>query len=118
MRTSELISRAQISRDTLRYYEQQGVISQPRRLANGYRDYAESVLQEISFIRLAQSVGLPLSQIKLAVPHLREPKPGCPILREALLAQLRLVENKMQQLSKARTRLQKWLQANTHAMDV
>lgn len=71
-KTGTLIKRAQITRDTLRYYEREGVITTPSRSANGYRDYPERVLEEISFIRLGQSVGLALSVIRRAIPGLAE----------------------------------------------
>ena len=35
--------------DTLRFYERSGLITPPRRLANGYRDYDEHTLAELKF---------------------------------------------------------------------
>jgi DNA-binding transcriptional MerR regulator len=112
MRTAILMTLAKISRDTLRYYERERVITPPRRLANGYRDYPESVLDEIRFIRLGQSVGLPLQVIRRAIPHVASPVPGCPELRAALEAQLDSVGSQIRKLQAARARLRKWLRIN------
>ena len=112
MRTAVLMARAGVSRDTLRYYEREGVMTLPRRAANGYRDYPESAIGEIRFIRLGQSVGLSLKVIRRAVPYLKSPVPGCPELRAALEAQLESVENQLRQLQTARERLRKWLTKN------
>ena len=112
MRTATLVKWAKVSRDTLRFYEREGVITPPRRSANGYRDYPESVLDEIRFIRLGQSVGLPLQVIRRAVPYVASPVPGCPELRAVLEAQLDSVEGQIRKLQASRVRLRKWLRAN------
>ena len=112
MRTAILMARARVSRDTLRYYEREGIMTLPRRAANGYRDYPESAIDEIRFIRLGQSVGLSLDVIRRAVPYLKSPVPGCPQLRLALEAQLESVESQILQLHCARKRLRKWLRKN------
>jgi DNA-binding transcriptional MerR regulator len=115
MKISDLIQRTGLSRDTLRYYEREGVISAPKRLANGYRDYAQSVLAEIRFIQLGQSVGLPLRTIKRAIPHVKDPKPGCPLMRAALLEQLDAIDKKANELKIARAKIKRWLDANQAA---
>ncbi len=112
MKTGALIKRAKISRDTLRHYEREGVITAPSRLANGYRDYSEQVLEEIRFIRLAQSVGLPLNVIRRAIPYLASPNVGCPELRAVLEARMHAIEEQLAKLNAAKVRLGKWLGAN------
>jgi DNA-binding transcriptional MerR regulator len=115
MKISELIQRSGLPRDTLRYYEREGVISAPKRLVNGYRDYSETVLAEIRFIRLGQSAGLPLKTIKQAIPHLADPKPGCPLMRAALLEQLTATDKKIAALKSSRAKIKRWLDANQAA---
>lgn len=115
MKTAALIKRAGVTRDTLRYYEREGLITPPVRLINGYRDYPEQVLAEIRFIRLGQSVGLPLQIIRRAIPYLIAPQPGCEELREVLEAQMRVLDEQMDKLRSAKARLSKWLLANRAA---
>ena len=109
MKTAELMQRAQVEKDTLRYYEKIGLISKPARLDNGYREYNETTIKEIKFIRLAQSLGFTLKQIKPAIPFVAEPKPNCPILKRALEEQIEVVDQKIQELAESRVRLQRWL---------
>jgi DNA-binding transcriptional MerR regulator len=117
MRTALLMSKAQVSRDTLRYYERKGIITPPPRAANGYRDYPDSTVDVIRFVRLGQSVGLPLNVIRRAVPFLKAPIPQCPQLRAALEAQLAAIDNQLSKLTAARERLRKWIRAShTEAM--
>jgi DNA-binding transcriptional MerR regulator len=115
MKISELIERTGLPRDTLRYYEREGVISAPKRLMNGYRDYSEISLAEIRFVQLGQSVGLPLKTIKQAIPHITNPKPGCPLLRAALVEQLQAIDSKMAELKTSRAKIKRWLDANQAA---
>ena len=112
MKTGTLIKRAQITRDTLRHYEREGVITAPSRLANGYRDYPELVLEEIRFIRLGQSVGLALSAIRRAIPYLASPNLGCLELRAVLETQMASIEEQLGKLNAAKIRLGKWLATN------
>jgi DNA-binding transcriptional MerR regulator len=104
--------KAKVSRDTLRYYERKGIIASPPRAANGYRDYPDSTIDVIRFVRLGQSVGLSLNIIRRAVPFLKAPVRGCPQLRAALEAQLVSVETQLRKLNRARERLVKWIRVN------
>lgn len=58
MNIGRLASRTGVSRRLLRYYEEQGLL-RPTRLANGYRDYAESDLDSVHRIRYLLGAGLP-----------------------------------------------------------
>lgn len=116
MQTAELMKQADVEKDTLRYYERIGLISKPARQANGYRVYSEKTIKEIKFIRLAQSLGFTLKQIKPAIPFVSNPKPNCPILRQALLDKIAAVDRKIEELRESKARLQHWL-ANVESSD-
>jgi DNA-binding transcriptional MerR regulator len=62
MKIGELEARSDVSRHTLRYYEQIGLIS-PLRQTNKYRVYTAQTLQDLDFIRRAQSMGFSLGEI-------------------------------------------------------
>ena len=47
---------------TIRYYESMGLLSPAQRQENGYRDYSESHLREMSFIRHARELGFTLEE--------------------------------------------------------
>lgn len=64
MRIGEVSRRGGVPAKTLRYYEDIGVLSEPRRSANGYRDYEPDVLDRLAFVRAAQAVGLTLGEIR------------------------------------------------------
>jgi DNA-binding transcriptional MerR regulator len=93
MQIQQLEAASGLSRDTLRYYEKLGLISPPRRLANGYRDYEPHTLQELRFIRKGQSLGFSLAEIKPGIEHLRHPPERC----DELIAKLREKKAQLQQ---------------------
>jgi DNA-binding transcriptional MerR regulator len=64
MQIGEVERGSGVSAKTIRYYEGIGVLGPPARTQSGYRDYEQSVLARLRFIRAAQSVGLKLGEIR------------------------------------------------------
>ena len=62
MRIGELADLAAVSVRTVRYYHQRGILAEPERRANGYRDYTVDHLVALVRIRQLVQTGLPLSQ--------------------------------------------------------
>lgn len=56
--------RAGIGPETLRFYEQKGLLGTPLRNASGYRLYGTADLERLAFIRRAQELGFSLQDIK------------------------------------------------------
>lgn len=56
---------------TLRFYERERLLPEPTRAANGYRNYDESAITRVRFIRAAQAAGLSLVDIR-SVLELRD----------------------------------------------
>jgi MerR family transcriptional regulator, copper efflux regulator len=64
MKIGSVAAQAAVSIDTLRFYEREGLITSPRRLFSGYRDYPHDVLDRIEFIKEAKGLGFTLREIK------------------------------------------------------
>jgi MerR family transcriptional regulator, copper efflux regulator len=66
MRIREVAAASGLSADTLRYYEEEGLLDQrhARRAANGYRDYTERAVERVAQIRQAQAAGFTLREIR------------------------------------------------------
>ena len=67
---------------TVRFYERAGLLSPPRRAANGYRVFGESALDELAFISRAKGIGMSLEDIAGPARCLvvrRMPVPGGPL---------------------------------------
>lgn len=66
-----LSERAGVAASALRFYEEEGLIHATR-TAGGQRRYTRDTLRRVSFIRVAQQVGLRLDEIRVALESLPE----------------------------------------------
>jgi DNA-binding transcriptional MerR regulator len=74
MRTSELAGRAGVNRETLRYCERRGLLTEPSRTSGGYRDYPDAAVELLRFIKRAQELGFTLDEGRgAATPGQRRP---------------------------------------------
>jgi MerR family Zn(II)-responsive transcriptional regulator of zntA len=64
MRIGEVAHQAGVACSAIRFYEELGLLPEPARIASGYRDYDQSVVGRLAFIRAGQSVGLSLDQLR------------------------------------------------------
>ncbi len=53
----------QVQTDTIRYYEKEGIL-EPKRQANGYREYDEECEKQIQFIIVLKQLGFTLKEIQ------------------------------------------------------
>lgn len=99
---------AQVSADTLRYYERERLIAPAAKSAGGYRLYERDALRRIRFIKQAQQCGFTLSEIR-ALLALRGNNAACcrDVRRIALEKKLQLEAKikAMKVMSKALTHL-------------
>ncbi len=65
----EVASRSGVAVSTLHFYEKQGLIASARTAGN-QRRYARAVLRRVAVIKVAQRMGIPLSEIAEALAHL------------------------------------------------
>lgn len=65
----ELSARTGVAASALRFYEQQGLVRSAR-TSGGQRRYHRDVIRRVSFIRVAQQVGLSLGEIATALAAL------------------------------------------------
>jgi MerR family copper efflux transcriptional regulator len=64
MRIGQLARKAGVTVDTLRFYERQGIITTPRRLMSGYRNYSDEALDRLLFVKDAKGLGFSLREIR------------------------------------------------------
>ncbi|MEO6847302.1 MAG: MerR family DNA-binding protein [Chthoniobacterales bacterium] len=61
--TGRLAALAGINIETVRFYERSGLISKPKRTASNYRQYPQSDVARLRFIKRAQELGFSLKEI-------------------------------------------------------
>lgn len=71
LRTKDVVIKLGIGREALRFYEQQGLIPDPKRNEAGYREYSPEIIRRLQFIKVAQETGFTLNEIKefLSIGH-------------------------------------------------
>jgi DNA-binding transcriptional MerR regulator len=63
MKIGEVASGADVTIDTVRFYERRGVLPEPQRRPSGYREYPSSTVERIRMARLLQNLGFTLDEI-------------------------------------------------------
>ncbi|MDR0189110.1 MerR family DNA-binding transcriptional regulator [Pseudomonas yamanorum] len=108
MRIGELAQASQVSRDTLRFYEQRGLIA-AQRSANGYRDYPADMVQLVLYIKTAQRLGFSLGEIGNSVGALWQAPDPDSAVTQLLQDKLKLIETRIAELDQLRQELQQRL---------
>lgn len=70
----DIAARTGLAVSAIRYYEEEGLIA-PYRTASGQRRFTRADLRRLSFVRIAQSLGFPLSRIREALASLPPDRP-------------------------------------------
>ncbi len=105
MNISQLAKASQISTDTLRFYEKQGLLQAAGRAANGYRRYGPEQLETLRFIRGAQALGFSLKEIAAILPQLAQGQFGRTEIEARLLAKMAEIDGQLAQLQQLKSEL-------------
>ena len=63
----ELVKELNINKETIRYYERIGLISETTRDKNGYRIYTKEDMEKIKFILIVKNFGFSLKEISTLI---------------------------------------------------
>lgn len=77
MRIGELGQATGVDVETIRFYEKEGLLDEPDRLANGYRSYNGAHLERLAFIRHCRALDIPLAEIARLVKFMTHPSADC-----------------------------------------
>lgn len=80
-----------VDRETIRYYETEGLLRLPPRTTSGYRMYPASALQRLQFIKRAKQLGFRLKEIKelLSLEEIDGPRAEVKAITHAKLEEIR-----------------------------
>lgn len=107
IKIGELAERCGVSRDTVRFYERVGLLSQPSRTASRHRVYDEQAVAQLRLIRGLQGLGLTLEDIRhlLRLRRARGLEAGKRIIR-LLQARADAIDSRISKLQALRLRLE------------
>ena len=110
MRIGELAKSAGVTPDTVRFYEREGLLVPPPRTPSGYRDYGTAALEDLTFIKKAQTLGLKLADVHDVLEISSGGKPPCEHVRATISLRLAEVEMRLRELRSLRTTLRETLE--------
>lgn len=103
MKINELAERTGIASKTIRYYEHIGLLPEAHRSSNGYRDYDDSDIERVVFIRRCRELRIPLDELKALVRLQMDKQAPCAEIDRIIQNQLLNIRRTIHEL----TRLEK-----------
>lgn len=105
MQIGQLARRADVTVDTVRYYERNGILPKPDRQASGYRRYAEDDVARLRFVRRAKALGFTLIEIRDLLAMSGQRAEDMAGLKSTAVEKLGKIENKITELTRIRNGL-------------
>jgi DNA-binding transcriptional MerR regulator len=107
----ELVERAGLTKDTVRFYEKKGLISLDRknRRENNYKEYSEQVLDKLMLIKKLKNLGFTLNEIDTFLDLWRDEDASCKNLKYNFENKITVVNAQIQKLNELKTTLEESL---------
>ncbi len=86
--------------ETVRYYERVGLMPEPQRAVNGYRNYRPEHVKRLSFIRRAREIGFSIDAIRDLLALAEPGRASCAEVQTLTAARLAEVRAKIADLRK------------------
>ncbi len=98
MKIGQLARAAQCQVETVRYYEQEGLLPAPKRSAGNYRLYGDVHLERLTFIRHCRSLGMSLAEVRRLLHFQDAPEENCGEVNALLDTHLTMISQRMTEL--------------------
>lgn len=98
MLIGELATRAEVSIDTIRYYEREGLIEPTAVRESGYREFDEDAVSDLCFVLRAKHLGFSLKEIRGLLQLRKGPDTSCGEVRALAEVKLDQVQEKISSL--------------------
>lgn len=105
MRIGELAKATNCSVETIRYYEQQGLIPAAYRTDNNYRTYNQTHLNRLKFIRNCRSLDMTHEEIRELLRLLETPQKDCQPIAYLLDEHINHVTTRLKELQELQKQL-------------
>lgn len=112
----QLAQRAQINLETVRFYEQEGLLAPASRTASGYRKFEESAVDRLAFVRRAKALGFSLGEIRDLLVIQDEHAEACVEVRDFIENKLATVREKMTEIQELEGQLSSALRKCNQAL--
>ncbi len=103
----QLAKKANVKKETVRYYERRGLIPEPMRTESGYRQYSQDTVSRIKFIKRAQELGFSLKEIEELLSLRVDNHTTCGDFKNIAEIKISEVEEKIHSLNQIKKALKK-----------
>lgn len=107
MLIGELSRLTGFSRDTIRFYEKEGLITVGRkeRRQNNYKDYSEATLKRLLIIKRLKGFGFTLNETSDLIAMMEENMASCNTINEKVATKLKTIDEKIKELENIKNTL-------------
>ncbi|MCI8760684.1 MAG: MerR family transcriptional regulator [Clostridia bacterium] len=105
MQIAEVSQKYGLTKDTLRYYEKEGLIGPIKKGENGIRNYEENDLKRIEFVKCMRGAGVEITFLKRYMQLYDEGDNTVEERRNILLEQRRILKEKLDSMQEAYQKL-------------
>ncbi|KAF0821440.1 Hg(II)-responsive transcriptional regulator [Cytobacillus firmus] len=99
-RVSELAEKCNVNKETIRYYEKIGLLSEPSRTDSGYRVYSNDTVNRINFIKRMQDLGFSLTEINKLLGIVDKDSDRCRDMYDFVSQKVNDVQDKIRDLKR------------------
>ncbi|MDG6894272.1 Cu(I)-responsive transcriptional regulator [Volucribacter amazonae] len=99
MNIAQIAKLTQLSAKAIRFYEQKGLITPPIRATNGYRQYNQQHINELTLLHQARTVGFSLEEARQLLQLYRNPQRRSAEVKEYTLQKIAEIDQQIQHLS-------------------
>lgn len=105
MNIGEAAAKSDLAPKTIRYYESVGLIGAPARTHGGYRDYGDSDVETLRFVRRARGLGFSVAEVAELLSLYNERDRASSDVKAIALARIDDIDRKMAELVSMRNTL-------------
>lgn len=103
----ELSEKAEVTTQTIRYYERAGVLPEPQRARNGYRIYDEDDVERLRFVRSARALDFSLDDIQEILELRDQGTAPCTYVMGLMNGQISAIDDRIRELERLRAELKR-----------
>jgi DNA-binding transcriptional MerR regulator len=102
LKIGDVARQAELSIDTVRFYEREGLLGRVRRSTAGQRQYGDDTVRRLAFVRRATALGFSLAEVKSLLALRVSARMPCERVRERALAKLADIDRRITELQEMR----------------
>jgi len=106
LRIGEVANKSHVGVETVRFYEREGLIALPKRNVSGYRQYSESAIKQIQFIKHAKTLGFSLKEIRELIKLKSTSDARCKSIKSTAKAKIADIQEKIDALKRMKLALE------------